>query len=1391
MNKNLVKLYNQLQSYEEAAELRKIIASHSYPAILRLAQEQLSLFKPEEEAVEEAVEPFSFRSLLGSGGLDEEGANLLDQIFQKMKDRFPERTNNNILSELRSDFFSSLGYSGYYSGPWIQRNDDKLKKYLKLFPDMAWKPTEHQLSLPLKEIPATIPLGGSPEKVSEVIKQKELAEKIKKEIDAKEEYRPLRMPYYEGMRAAGGYAEHSALSKKRDGELEDKFIENNIPTKYINDYLFENRRDFTYRDDLVESAKKELEERWHKLKEKNDILVREIESFNPGSYSVKPAESIQSYEDFVYSITEYAAWVSKKFIIEHLEYRPIFNPRWTSSRPAIGNPDISDLTKLLELSTTDLDPMVDYRTKLKNIQEQEVYCESVLKYVKTWKTIFRKMDKGLLPEVQKKVSSLDKTSIRLFRWVEKFKPEVIKKAYGDYISLVASNVSSEAEAFPQGESTSLRGRSDYGLDFPNLFLHKRTQTDLIGKLSSDLFKSLGSIGHELILSLKNKIEAHLAQIIKNKFEEKYFKLEFDVSEDGLRRNYHSAPVPLDVIRRFIQDWSGRPNLKSFENVILSVTKDPSVVDSFYKLQFSEGYHHGFKTDMFYHLHDSVISFISKLKVGNEEEIYRIAEESLLPAYEEALMKSISGDLMVYLSDIESKLRYGEVNFMADSWKAISPTVNSAKFIGMTDLNQRYYGSATPKRILKRILLTLSQTSMAIKSDIVDFNKKHSPDPRPSYSAGEKLVKIIDEVNSVDSNFVNESEMMILAERVIEDIRQIIVIIESDSISKSLGNERIEVEKQVLNTLSKAINEIKNANKLAKFIKTSKNVSNAFGGIGFKDISSGINNLFTSLDIQGVSKKEFIQITSQLISSSFIDSSVTINDPNDISSFLGSISEGVFKKYISKIIKALNLRDTKQILSLVFYSHKLFKSNNLSEEDLEKAIRLIGFGDAKPEVCAEKWIKAASFIHNNATVPTSYLKRLINSPNFYSDTKVSKEFIEACTNLYLFGGISALKNSESGAGFIVQSLIESGLISDRQEFFRVLNSFSRLCANKAGVRPNIGNGTPSMRLDDYLEENKILDNMRADFPDWDSLSFDDKILKVKEEQKGSFVGFTEEEINSAMEEFEKTIKKLKENSVTEEQYLEDMKIKTLIQSASAKLKLVGSSEAIIRYAKEAKKKDDRLFNLQWESPGYPFRFRVLKNLDPYHFEVGAATNCCQRLNGVGEAAAIDSFINPFAGVLVLEGNISGEWKTLSQSYFHFVPKSNGVILDNVESSWSNINKFKEKVPFNMDQAYAAFAAYIKEKNNLSYVRCGTEYNKLTNSSFGKGNISGGDPRYFEHSRKYSDFSSSSHIDLLKPKFKLTMSLEDKKAMSFYSKLIKLSYKLTGEERLDLLDLCFGL
>lgn len=199
-----------------------------------------------------------------------------------------------------------------------------------------------------------------------------------------------------------------------------------------------------------------------------------------------------------------------------------------------------------------------------------------------------------------------------------------------------------------------------------------------------------------------------------------------------------------------------------------------------------------------------------------------------------------------------------------------------------------------------------------------------------------------------------------------------------------------------------------------------------------------------------------------------------------------------------------------------------------------------------------------------------------------------------------------------------------------------------------------------------------------------------------------------------------------------------------------LSIINDYDGIIKWFDKAKPKVPDVFepNMSTEN----FRFRVLKDYDPYHFSVGADTGCCQAIGGAGQAAAIDSFINPYAGVLLLESKTNSSWGLAAQSYFHYTKYDNkkAIILDNIEAG-------KYKNMHNKDfykKAYAALASSLMKKG-FDIVGCGKSYTKVINENdFESGSLKS-DNRHFEveEHRKdpYTDFDEESFFDLTKPKF----------------------------------------
>ena len=210
----------------------------------------------------------------------------------------------------------------------------------------------------------------------------------------------------------------------------------------------------------------------------------------------------------------------------------------------------------------------------------------------------------------------------------------------------------------------------------------------------------------------------------------------------------------------------------------------------------------------------------------------------------------------------------------------------------------------------------------------------------------------------------------------------------------------------------------------------------------------------------------------------------------------------------------------------------------------------------------------------------------------------------------------------------------------------------------------------------------------------------------------------------------------------------------VKTLHVQLNMIINFETVREYIDQAKPKDKDLFKLNWTHP-LGFDFSVLKDLDPYVFQIGADTECCQRMGGAGEDAAIDSFINPFAGVLVCKYDGS----LISQSYFHWVPEQKGIILDNVEVNNRNLSHLKLDSS-SLSKIYADFAAAMKQKYpEISYVKCGKDYNKLDNSLFAQSKMKE-DPRHFESEEQYSDFDENNHLNLLEPTDRLKhVSLPD--------------------------------
>lgn len=213
---------------------------------------------------------------------------------------------------------------------------------------------------------------------------------------------------------------------------------------------------------------------------------------------------------------------------------------------------------------------------------------------------------------------------------------------------------------------------------------------------------------------------------------------------------------------------------------------------------------------------------------------------------------------------------------------------------------------------------------------------------------------------------------------------------------------------------------------------------------------------------------------------------------------------------------------------------------------------------------------------------------------------------------------------------------------------------------------------------------------------------------------------------------------------------------IISSLETDLATIEMGDALKELMEQYEEKNPKLYDLNTQINDR-LRFRVLEGKDPRTLSVGVETNCCQRIGGMAESAAKDSFINPLAGVLLLEWkNEEGHWVLVAQSYFHYVPRDGGFILDNVETNSSN--KYKSEI--DLEAAYAYLAQKIKAKDPyVSYFLAGKGYSKIDSSDF-KSHRLRQDPRSFSagstkgsgKSSVYSDFDNRNSIDLLAPKGK---------------------------------------
>jgi len=207
------------------------------------------------------------------------------------------------------------------------------------------------------------------------------------------------------------------------------------------------------------------------------------------------------------------------------------------------------------------------------------------------------------------------------------------------------------------------------------------------------------------------------------------------------------------------------------------------------------------------------------------------------------------------------------------------------------------------------------------------------------------------------------------------------------------------------------------------------------------------------------------------------------------------------------------------------------------------------------------------------------------------------------------------------------------------------------------------------------------------------------------------------------------------------------------------------ETIKQYISYAKPKDELVLDNNYMFTGSnnsKFRFRTLGDVDAQHFSIGVDTSCCQRIGGIGEAAAIDSFINPEAGVIILEVNSNSRWTIISQSYFHVVSEGNYFILDNIEAGKYDNDSLKLMIGFNFFEVYGILAKELLAKG-FKKVLCGMGYTVVLQEDASKFKIHemDKDPRHFEVEEKeirerYTDFMahvSRESYDLGSPNFEI--------------------------------------
>lgn len=210
----------------------------------------------------------------------------------------------------------------------------------------------------------------------------------------------------------------------------------------------------------------------------------------------------------------------------------------------------------------------------------------------------------------------------------------------------------------------------------------------------------------------------------------------------------------------------------------------------------------------------------------------------------------------------------------------------------------------------------------------------------------------------------------------------------------------------------------------------------------------------------------------------------------------------------------------------------------------------------------------------------------------------------------------------------------------------------------------------------------------------------------------------------------------------------IKLQTMIRDSEYVIEAISNS-SFTEFMEYHEPKDPMVQKaVEWEQPR--FRFRALPDKSPEHFTIGIKTDCCQHLGGAGANAAIDSFINHLAGVLVLEIKDNDQWELAYQSYFHYVPEQHAYILDNVEGVEKYFPKIKKLTGHEPDELYYMWAQQMKSKYpEITYIALGLDYTKIPTSRFAT-HTQEEDPRIFhDHiaDEAYSDYDEEEAVNLL--------------------------------------------